>query len=392
MKKRYLFIGIGIIFFILLVGVLFFLKTLFWGKLVPFPEDTGSQPAACNVKEIKFIGEGTHPKWSEKNNLIVFDQMVNGIYEIFTMKPDGGEVNCLTCNKEEATKGHKGQAYWHPSAEYLTFAAENEFGKQLRSNTPGIGRDNEVWIMTADGNKYWRMTNHPEKWGVIRPSFSHDGTKLYWNEEYSCERGENKCSFWNHWNLFLRKGEEVGAWRTKIADFSFETGQPEISNIKTINHEPLRLIEGFGFSTDDQKLAYSYADTPKTDGRMFTGDIYISDLNGSNLTQLVNTPWLHDENAEFSPDGKKIVWMTGPYLNFLQFYKSELYLMDSDGKNKVRLTYFNEPKGEWHLVGESSWSPDGTQLIFHKYDKSAKEYSAGKLYMLAFQGACGDYN
>lgn len=389
MKKKYLFVEIGIIFVILLAGVLLFFKTIFWGKLVPFPEDTGSQPAACEVKEIKFIREGTHPKWSEKNNLIVFDQMVNGIYEIFTMKPDGSSVACLTCNKEEAPKGHKGEAYWYPNGEYLTFAAENEYGKHKPSNTPGIGRDNEVWVMTADGNQYWRITNHPEKWGIIRPSFSHDGTKLYWNEEYSCERGKNKCCLWNHWQLFFRKGEEVGVFRTKIADISFESGEPVILNIKNIGHEGLRLVEGTGFTPDNKRLVYSYANPSETNGKMIWGDIYTSLLDGSDLTQITDTQWLHEENPEFSPDGKKLVTMSGSYVNFFYFYRTELYLMDVDGKNWKRLTYFNEKPEDFNLSGESSWSPDGSQIIFHKYDKSAKEYSAGKLYLLIFQGVCG---
>ena len=389
MKKKYVLVGIGIFFIGLLAVIAFFLKTILWGKLVPFPEDACSQPASCNVKEIKFIGEGTHPKWSETNNLIVFDKMVHGIYEIFTMRPDGSSVTCLTCNKKDAPQGHKGQAYWHPSGEYLVFAAENEYGKQRSSNTPGIGRDNEVWIMSADGNKYWRITNHPEKWGVIRPSFSHDGTKLYWNEEYSCEGGKYGCSFWNHWNLFFRKGEEVGVFRVKLSDISFKSGEPVISNIKNIDHEGLRLLEGAGFTPDDTRLVYSYSDTSKTNGQMFWGDIYTSSPDGSNLRQITNTQWLHEENPEFSPDGKKLVTMSGSYVNFFYFYRTELYLMDADGSNKMRLTYFNKDPKDIHLSGESSWSPNGSQIIFHKYDKSAKEYSAGKLFMLTFEGPCG---
>ena len=389
MKKKYAFIGTGVIFIILLGSCLSSSKTMFSGKDVPFPESVGSQPAACNVKEIKLLMKGTHPKWSDKRNLVVFDKMTNGIYEIFTMDPDGSNVTCLTCRKQEAPTGHKGQAFWHPSGEYIVFAAENENGKHLGSNTPGLGRDNDVWVMTADGSRFWRITNYPEKWGVIRPSFSHDGTKLYWNEEYSCERGKTKCSFWNHWNLFFRKGEEFGLFRTVIADISFDSGEPTVSNIKKVTYGNLRMLEGSGFTPDDQHVIFSASDLRLTGGRMLWGDVYIGDLEGSILTKLTDTPFLKNENEEYSPDGKRIVWTLGPYIGWGRFYAHELYLMDADGKNKTRLTHFNTPEDKQHLVGESSWSPDGRQVIFHKYDESAQEFSAASLYMLTFEGPCG---
>ena len=135
---------------------------------------------------------GRYPKWCHQNNLIAFDQVVDGNYEIFVMKPNGSEVKCLTGGKKELTTGHKGQPYWHPSGKYIVFSAENDEYQRRKPNdmtaVPGIsGRSNDVWIMTSDGSKFWRVTNTPENGGIIRPSFSPDGKTLYWNEEWSLE-------------------------------------------------------------------------------------------------------------------------------------------------------------------------------------------------------------
>ena len=270
--------------------------------LEPIPE--------CKVKSIKVIGKGVYPKWSRAKNLIAFDRVVNANYEIFTMKPDGSDVTCLTCNKQGLPEGHRGQPYWHPGGEYIVFAAENTDFERMGwglADVPGLGRNHNVWIMTSDGSQYWQITHYPENWGVIRPSFSHDGKTLYWNEEYSMEKYPGVGCPWNLNKV--RRGEEWGLWHIKLADVSFGPDGPEVSNIRNVVHSDLVLLEGSGFSPDDQRLLFTSANLTETEGTAYWGgDIYAGDPGGGSLTRLTNTPYYHDENAEYSPDGKKIVW------------------------------------------------------------------------------------
>ena len=153
------------------------------------------------------------------------------------MKPDGTDVRCLTCSAPSILrKYHKSQPFWHPSAEHIVFTAQNEHTKPTQYNLdsfPGIGHNHDVWIMTSDGSNYWRLTDYPDNWGVIRPSFSHDGKMVYWNEEYSMEVYPGEGSRWN--KETNRKGEEWGLWRIKLADVSFASDGPHLSNVRTVN-------------------------------------------------------------------------------------------------------------------------------------------------------------
>jgi len=376
------------------------------------------------VKSLEKIGEGSFPKWSPDCRLIAFTKEVlnpkdpSGIgYEIYTMKPDGTDVKCLTCNKPALSNTRwRGQPFWHPSGKYIVFTAENANYPRKGVGTtarPGIGRNHNVWIMTSDGSKFWQITDYPDNWGVIRPSFSHDGKTLYWNEEFSMEKYPNgkltdpdddllkpghqghPGSYWGLESVRYRRGEELGAWRIKLADISFENNEPSISNTRFIN-PPLgfTVIEGAGFTSDDKGFIYSYANLKENNYQGFWGDIYISDLNGNLIKRLTDTPFKHDENPEFSPDGKYIVWNTS---KGNPGDGEELWLMKADGSNKVRLTYFTDPNHKEYdpnarQITEISWCSDGKRVVFGHVSqiKSEKEITGGihipsSLFLLTFE-------
>ena len=371
------------------------------------------------IKSLEKIVEGAFPKWSQDGSLIAFTKEVSdpgdqhGIgYQIYTMKPDGSDIKCLTCNKSGLSNARwRGQPYWHPSGEYIVFTAETaEFERQGigTSTRPGLGRNHNVWIMISDGSKFWRITDCPDNWGSIRPGFSHDGKTLCWNEEFSMEKYPNgkptdpdddpytpghqghPGSYWGWENFDYRIGEELGAWRIKLADISFKNGKPEISNIRHMDPpEGFTVIEGAGFTPDDDGFIYSYANLAENGGKGLWGDIYISDLNGVFLERLTETPFIHDENPEFSPDGNKILWNHG---EGNPGDGEELWLMNADGSNKVRLTYFTDPDHNEYdpiarQITEITWSPDGKRVVFGHVSQEERggPHLPSTLYMLIFE-------
>ncbi|NPV60684.1 MAG: hypothetical protein HPY75_13635 [Actinobacteria bacterium] len=354
-------------------------------------ETDGSEPSSLTA-----IGEGAFPRFSPDGNTIAFTLCLDdpedpsGVtYEIFTMRPDGTDLKCLTRDKPELSGTRwKGQPYWHPSGEYIAFTAENASLNRAGTGTasrPGLGRGHDVWIMTSDGGKFWRLTDYPENWGVIRPCFSRDGGLICWNEEYSMEkypqglpgdpdddplapgRQGHPGSYWSLESFRYRKGEELGAWRFRIADFSLEDGEPVLSNSRTVElPQGYTLIEGAGFAPSGNQLICSCADLSETGGRGIWGDIYVIDLSGDISQRLTDTPFIHDENPEYSPDGSMILW------NASQGDPGEgedLWIMGTDGGNKTRLTHFSEPgyaeyDPNGRQITESSWSPDGERVVF----------------------------
>jgi hypothetical protein len=199
-----------------------------------------------------------------------------------------------------------------------------------------------------------------------------------------------------------RKGEEAGAWRVVYTDITFDEG-PIISTMTKIDPpDGFTLLEGTGFTPDDSGFIYCYDNLAETKGIGLWGDIYVSDLTGELLTNLTNTPSLHDEDAEYSPDGKKIIykeqvihWDTPPGKD------TEIFIMNSDGTDKVQLTSLTDPDSSHYIEGvshitEMDWSPDGTKIIFGlAYNGGPGMVTGGPhlqsdLYVISFSGPCGN--
>ena len=80
-------------------------------------------------------------------------------------------------------------------------------------------------------------------------------------------------------------------------------------------------------------------------------EIYIMNADGSNQVRLTNNE-VEDTDPHISPDGSKIVFVSARDGN------DEIYVMDIDGSNVVRLTN-NDSVEEF-----PRWSPDGSRILF----------------------------
>ncbi len=96
------------------------------------------------------------------------------------------------------------------------------------------------------------------------------------------------------------------------------------------------------------------------------------------MRKITGNPGSWDEHAHYSPDGKRIVWASSRGLRYDGQNAKEVFtttqldywIMDADGSNEKRLTYFNEP-GHEHFRGpgppvkgvDFSWAPDGMRFV-----------------------------
>lgn len=92
-------------------------------------------------------------------------------------------------------------------------------------------------------------------------------------------------------------------------------------------------------------------------------DIFVVDTDGSNLTQLTNTPG-YDAEATISPKGDKIVFTS------LRDGDPEIYVMNLDGSDQTRLTF------EKGYDGGPFFSPDGNKIVFRASRPKTKEQDA----------------
>lgn len=331
-----------------------------------FPSVPAAYPTvSLSVRTIK--EDGGRVDWSHSgNNLIAFDKLgADGYFDVYVMKPDGSDENCLTDKPGLLPQKHNGQPAWHPSGEYIVFEAEKEFHYGSSNwSVPGSGINCDLWVVTSDGNSFYQLTNLPllPLRGVLHPHFSHDGSKLFWAER-------------------LGPGGMWGVWALKVADFIVDINEVRLENIRTYQPGSQHLwYESHGFSQDDAKVIFS---GNLELGQNETGmDIYTLDLSTQELKRLTTTMVDWDEHAHYSPDGKKIVWMSSMGYSFdpdkMEFplgywgtpadLKTDYWIMNANGSDKRRLTYFNEPGHPEYIGGQAiasdcSWSPDGNKLV-----------------------------
>jgi Tol biopolymer transport system component len=319
--------------------------------------DTGGQAEACRVTDLQVIADGTRPDVSPDGTRIGYDQNVDGTDEIFIMDTAGSAARCLTCDATlpaELRGKHKGKVTFHPGGTYLLFGAENEYGKHTVFNTAGIGDDNDLWMMDLSTGTYWRLTHLPRGSAVQYPRFSPDGTRLLWSERY--QKGK-----------VFQTGKEYGLWTIKLAEFTISQDGPQLGETLELTPGGPGFYEPHGFSPDGNKIIFSAAFDP---GRsQFYASLYTYDLRDQQLTQIAGGDEIHYEQGLFSPGGSKISFMAGPFVGLTrQGYKTDLYMMDADGSNRVRLTYLNDPKspdytGGSTIIDKNVWMPDGTAII-----------------------------
>ena len=113
------------------------------------------------------------------------------------------------------------------------------------------------------------------------------------------------------------------------------------TNQTNLTNSPAGGNWGPSWSPDGSKIAFQ----SDRDGNR---EIYVMNADGTNQTRLTNSASF-DDSPSFSPDGGKIAFTVA----------ADVYVMNADGTNQTNLT--NSPAGgTWH----PSWSPDGSKIAF----------------------------
>ena len=260
---------------------------------------------------------------------IVFASNRDGDWDIYSMDADGDDVVQIT--NHPATDEDPACS---PDGKRIAFRSERDVTPDLYvmdsdgDNVVRLTRDNflegnpswtpdgtrfafssfrfvvgnwEIYVMDADGNNLINLTNH--KWWDVKPSWSPDGSKIAF---VSARDG----GFNTPWHIFVMNAD--GTDRRNL------TGDTQ-----------LRDNWGPSWSPDGRKIAFSslrhFIPAPSRD------DIFVISADGEELEQLTDGPrscW----SPVYSPDGTKIVFVSNRDGDY------NIYLMDANGKNAVRLT------------------------------------------------------
>lgn len=346
--------------------------------------------SAQSVTIVPFISQvAGRTDWAKKG--IVYDHLnLNLYYSVSFIQPDGSGYRDLTKNRPGCPQKNNGQPAFDPNGRYVVFQAEKDvnfdtadvhYGPSSLS-TPGAGINCDLWVLDLQDSVFTRLTNIPTKrtfsdttkyTGVLHPQFSHNGKKLLWGE---CIDGARHSPF--------------GFWRLNISDFDTTGGFPHLIN--TMRYDSGGVLGNFtfletsgGFSPDDSSIIYcANAITGQPVDFM---DIYTFNFYTNQLINLTTDTLEYDEHSHYSYDGSKVLWMSSRGIpdDSIQNPKADYWLMNKDGTNKTRLTYFNDSTSADYLnfaqrgrviASDNTWSPFGgdTALCYLQVYDSAGGY------------------
>ncbi|MFA5308096.1 MAG: trypsin-like peptidase domain-containing protein [Dehalococcoidales bacterium] len=225
----------------------------------------------------------------------------------------------------------------------------------------------DIYIMDISGNNQKRITtSHVDS---SYPGVSPGGSLIAYADESG---GINVINDDGKWAFPLTSGQEAyePAWSpdgTKIAYTVFENvlggyDQPDIYVMDVDGSNVTKLTDHIdwdispSWSPDGTMIAFeSYRDG--------NWEIYVENINGTGLRRITNNN-VFDANARWSPDGQKIIYQS------IVNNQWELFTVNIDGTQVTQVTYVN------YSCCYPYWSPDGSKIVFHSWqDDNQSEIS-----------------
>ncbi len=222
-----------------------------------------------------------YPAWSPDGKRIAFNSNRGLSPDLYVMDSDGKNAIRLTRDGRS-----KSRPSWSPDGARITYS----------SFRLDVG-NSEIYVMDADGNNEINLTNH--KWNDVKPSWSPDGREMAFE------------SF------------RTGAFNDPTHIFVMNADGTERRNLTADTH--LRFNSAPSWSPDGHRIVFS------SKFNLAGDDIFVITADGKELEQLTDGPGTSGLPV-YSPDGRKIAFVSG------RREDSNIYLMDANGKNAVKLT------------------------------------------------------
>ena len=237
------------------------------------------------------------------------------------------------------------------AASILAAGAFNVIASPWLEQPRDVAADNaEVWIMDADGGRQTRLVEAVEGIDLANPVWSPDSSQVaFVRIAGSDDLATSDYDIWvvnddgtdahalasgPGWQWFPRYSPD-GAW----LEYTVEAvGGPWLSS------GPVGPDTGQG----PQGAVFPGVNATQ----LPQADLWRMPLHGSGAAQRITTAQGDDRSGAWSPDGKRLAFDSTRDGN------TELYVVNADGSNTVRLT--DSPSSEW----AASWSPDGSKIAY----------------------------
>jgi Tol biopolymer transport system component len=245
------------------------------------------------------LGSPTPTPTPAASNRIAFSGDRGAATGVYIMNGDGTGQTRLT---HKAT--YNFGAVWSPD------------GTKIAFNSYRDGQS-EIYVMNADGSNQTRLTTSGI--GSYQPAWSPDGTKIAF-------RGYDSQA---NSDIYVMNADGTG--------------------LANLSNDPTGCSYTPSWSPDGTQIMFMIEDN-------YTSRIYVMDADGTNQTQLTNSI---EYSAVWSPDGTKIAFVSE------RDGAAEIYVMDADGTNQTNLTNTHSIVSPYTPYNDAPvWSPDGTRLAF----------------------------
>ncbi len=338
-----------------------------FAAFAPRPAEAQSSSSSSPlVKDISLFRDGAgRVAWSAQGDWLAFDRRdpEHGNYQLWVMKRDGTFERCLTCEPLDLRRENCINPTWHPSGDWIVFQLQSQakrlgFGPvELATGDRGLW--SELEVIRRDGRGFWQLTRVHENGGtVLDPVFSFEGEQILWSE-----RVRSRVGRWGTW--VLRVAQFRGGAVPRLAKpRTFEPGEQHL------------YLSGSSFTPNDQgALIAGNLDTGQPENGM---DVYRLAFEGGAVERLTHTARGWDERATYTVKGDRILWVSASEITLRDVGREpalpidllrDLWVMNADGSNQERLTFFNDPSSRESLraaiVDDFAQSPDGGEILAH---------------------------
>ncbi|MBK9931803.1 MAG: S9 family peptidase [Saprospiraceae bacterium] len=208
-------------------------------------------------------------------------------------------------------------------------------------------RNSDIWMTSWDGTNSVQLTNTPE--GENNPKWSPDGKFISFTA--SRNGGKNQIFLLNRLGGEAIKLTEI---KGELSDYDWS---PDSKKILLTVKDPLDSTQKAGqpFVIDRYQFKQDVAGYRYDDRK---SHLYLFDVNEKKVDTLTRGDQ-NETNAEWNPDGTRIVFVSNHTLDPDKNRNSDLFVMDAQpGANVTQLTTWTGSDDAPH------WSPDGKSIAY----------------------------
>jgi Tol biopolymer transport system component len=336
-------------------------------------------PSKVKIQTVTTTGENWQPEWSPDGSSIVYASTERDQNSCIWITDSAG-TNRRMISKLDYEYKHS-EPTWSPDGTQIAFIASRD------------PHEFYIYKMDSDGSNAAQITPRIDDQMIFNLNWCPEGSKIMYDSQPITSK-DYRIMVINSDGSNVMKLTETGdaynsIWSQDGSKIAFERAVPEGTEIWSMdpdgsNKRQLMPQEKYAeynytqptWNPDGSKIAFvtnRYSDYKDL-------DIVVFDLKDNSITTLTLTrpryyqPYMvgyehfydpelvvegHTRGDEFSPkwnsDGRKLV--------FCSEYDAGIWLMNSDGSDKVLLVASEYP-GE--LIFNPQWSPDGSKILFER--------------------------